>query len=221
MYSFAQRKDTLVWDEPLYAYYLRQTGIEHPGREETLEVHDSDPHRVVQQMLFGERERPVLFCKQMAHHLLDLNTDWLASCINIFLIRHPAEVIRSFSKVISHPTLRDIGIAHQWRLFQALRAQGELPLVIDGQWLLQHPEHVLRQACEGMRIDFDPAMLRWEAGARPEDGAWAPYWYHAVHASSGFEAYVPKSREIRPDLMPLLESALPSYEAMSAHAIRP
>ncbi len=36
MYSFRSRPDTSVFDEPLYANYLRVSGIEHPGREETM-----------------------------------------------------------------------------------------------------------------------------------------------------------------------------------------
>ncbi|RMF66572.1 MAG: sulfotransferase family protein, partial [Calditrichaeota bacterium] len=34
MYSFAQREDTRVVDEPLYGYYLKLSGADHPGREE-------------------------------------------------------------------------------------------------------------------------------------------------------------------------------------------
>ena len=36
MYSFAQRADTTVVDEPFYGFYLDQTKIPHPGREEVL-----------------------------------------------------------------------------------------------------------------------------------------------------------------------------------------
>ena len=36
MYSFSRRPDTKVVDEPFYAHYLSTTGIDHPGREETL-----------------------------------------------------------------------------------------------------------------------------------------------------------------------------------------
>ena len=36
MYSFAQRSDTTVFDEPLYAHYLKESGVIHPGREEVL-----------------------------------------------------------------------------------------------------------------------------------------------------------------------------------------
>jgi hypothetical protein len=31
MYSFAQRPDTLVFDEPLYGYYLKQTAAKELG----------------------------------------------------------------------------------------------------------------------------------------------------------------------------------------------
>ncbi|MGD8481270.1 MAG: sulfotransferase family protein, partial [Gammaproteobacteria bacterium] len=33
MYSFAQRPDTRVLDEPLYGHYLKSSGARHPGRE--------------------------------------------------------------------------------------------------------------------------------------------------------------------------------------------
>ena len=38
MYSFAQRSDTLVYDEPLYAYYLKNSNAKkyHPGTKEIL-----------------------------------------------------------------------------------------------------------------------------------------------------------------------------------------
>jgi Sulfotransferase domain len=36
MRSFGNRPDTVVADEPLYAFYLARTGISHPGREGIL-----------------------------------------------------------------------------------------------------------------------------------------------------------------------------------------
>jgi hypothetical protein len=38
MYSFAQRKDTKVFDEPLYAHYLKNSHAAgyHPGAKEIL-----------------------------------------------------------------------------------------------------------------------------------------------------------------------------------------
>ena len=40
--SFGSRPDTFVSDEPLYAHYLKVTGIPHPGRAEILAAHDAD-----------------------------------------------------------------------------------------------------------------------------------------------------------------------------------
>ena len=38
MYSFAQRSDTKVVDEPFYAYYLTQVNnkVDHPGKRKLL-----------------------------------------------------------------------------------------------------------------------------------------------------------------------------------------
>jgi hypothetical protein len=42
MYSFAQRTDTRVVDEPFYALYLSESGAEHPGREDVLADQSAD-----------------------------------------------------------------------------------------------------------------------------------------------------------------------------------
>ena len=47
MYSFSRRPDTKVIDEPFYAHYLDTTGINHPGREETLNSMSSDINEVL------------------------------------------------------------------------------------------------------------------------------------------------------------------------------
>ena len=36
MRAWENREDTWVWDEPLYAYYLQTTGLDHPGAEEVI-----------------------------------------------------------------------------------------------------------------------------------------------------------------------------------------
>src|SRR6187455_818163 len=88
MYSFAQRKDTIVLDEPFYAFYLNKSDAVHPGKEEILKTQPIDEH-VVLKSIFGEWDRDVLFIKNMAHHIELMDEHFLNDLTNIFLIRNP------------------------------------------------------------------------------------------------------------------------------------
>jgi hypothetical protein len=66
MYSFAQRQDTRVLDEPLYGHYLRVSGADHPAAAEVMAAMDCDGERVVRRSILGPCDRPVRFLKQMA-----------------------------------------------------------------------------------------------------------------------------------------------------------
>ena len=70
MYSFAQRKDTQILDEPLYGHYLRVSGAEHPGREEIMATMNCNGDEVMAELTTQSGNQPaeVLFMKQMAHH---------------------------------------------------------------------------------------------------------------------------------------------------------
>lgn len=220
MYSFAQRSDTVVADEPLYAHYLRVTDAGHPGQAEILRSQNPDGAQVVQQVLLGAYARPVVFFKHMAHHLVDLDEGFLAQMRNVLLIRHPAEVIASFSKVIAQPVLRDIGIARQAALLETLDRMGLPAVIVDGSDLLRDPARMLEALCHALDLPFEPAMLHWPPGPRPEDGIWAPYWYAQVHRSSGFEPWKPHPRQVPPHLQPLLEEAMTHYGRVYARALR-
>ena len=110
MYSFSQRKDTTVVDEPFYAYYLNHTGIKHPGTQEILNSQQHDVFQVIQDVILGPYNTKVLFLKNMAHHIIDFEPQFLLKLKNIFLIRDPERLITSFSKVIEAPTMKDIGV---------------------------------------------------------------------------------------------------------------
>ena len=78
MYSFAQRDDTVVIDEPLYGHYLRVTNADHPGREEVIEQVDCDGDRVMRSILdMKGPKNKILFMKQMSHHLQKMNRDFV------------------------------------------------------------------------------------------------------------------------------------------------
>lgn len=64
MYSFAQRADTRVFDEPLYGYYLSQTDADeyHPGAKEIMDDMETDGNKVIE-MMMGNHDKPIVFLK--------------------------------------------------------------------------------------------------------------------------------------------------------------
>jgi hypothetical protein len=220
MYSFAQRADTRVVDEPLYAHYLRVSGAGHPGRGEVLSAQDQDGERVVRDRILGPWDRPVVFFKQMAHHLVELDRAFLRRGAHVLLTRDPLDMLPSLQVQIPQPTLRDTGYATQAALLDELLAAGQDPPVLEARELLFDPEGVLVQLCARLGVPFDAAMLRWHAGPRPEDGVWAKHWYQAVHRSTGFEAYRAKAAPFSQHLRPLLDECRPHYERLAARALR-
>lgn len=220
MRSFAQRGDTRAVDEPLYGHYLLTTGAPHPGRDELIRELETDATKVVTDLILGPCDKPVLFMKQMVHHLTaDLDLTFLGECVNVLLIRDPAEVISSLVNQLPEPTMRDVGLERQAQLLRELHALGQEPPVIDARQLLLDPSYVLGQLCDRVGLAWDAAMLSWPAGRRPEDGSWARYWYDNVERSTGFTPYQPKSREVPERARPLLERCRVLYDELVEHAI--
>lgn len=221
MYSFAQRPDTGVIDEPFYAYYLSLVPVLHPGREEVLA---SQPHTLLEIFDAIRTEattHPVVFLKNMAHHLIQMDWGFMLPFSNILFIRDPKQIIASFSKVLEKPTMNDIGLEQQSRLFHFLNERlGHPPLVLEAGELLKNPEKILSDLCAALEIPFEEKMLRWEAGGRKEDGVWAKYWYKNVHASTGFGQ--PPSGEIvlSEHGAELYEAALPHYQFLFDYALK-
>src|SRR5688572_9260510 len=108
MYSFAQRNDTVVLDEPFYAYYLVTSGANHPGKEEVMRS-QANKQEDVKREIFSIRDKPVVFIKNMSHHLEVMDESFVEQTINIFFIRNPRQVISSYAEVIEKPVMRDIG----------------------------------------------------------------------------------------------------------------
>ncbi len=218
MYSFAQRNDTQVVDEPLYGHYLKTTGTKHPGYAEVLESMNCNGDQVIADLLATRSSKSVLFAKQMAHHLIDLDHSFLLDVTNIVLIRDPAEMLPSLTFQLPHASLSDTGLRQQLKLYEALSEQRYPPIVLDSRKLLLDPPSVISQLCTRLDIEFDMAMLEWPAGPLSDDGIWAKHWYHAVHKSTQFAKYQPKD-SFPTDLEPLLEECRPYYEQLLKHAI--
>jgi hypothetical protein len=220
MYSFAQRPDTVVLDEPFYAVYLSLSGADHPGKEDVLAAQSAD-EKVVNKEIFKEWPRPIVFIKNMAHHVEVMENKLLDQTTNIFLIRNPEQIIASYAEVIEQPIMRDIGIQYQYELLEQLHREGKDPIVIDSGQVVAAPETVLTALCHRVGIEFMPEMLSWSAGPKPYDGVWAPHWYANVHRSTGFEMQPTSSRALPASLQSLCEQARYYYEKLLAFALQP
>jgi len=219
MYSFAQRKDTTVVDEPLYAHYLTSGNAHeyHPGSQEVIKNQENDGEKVIKEIIFGSYNSELVFFKNMTHHLVDIDWNFMSKTMNMILTRHPKDMILSYTKKISNPTVKDLGYEKQLELFFFLREMGQSPVIVESKDILTDPEKNLNRICQLLDIPFDKSMLRWEKGPRPEDGVWAKYWYHNVHNSSGFNPYIPKEESLPDSLMPLYTNSLKAYNQLILH----
>lgn len=221
MRSFGARADTVVVDEPFYAIYLLESGIDHPLRDESIASQSHRPEQVVKDLLAPLPEgKSIYYQKHMTHHMVAAITlDWMAHCRNVFLIRDPTLVIASYLQKRETINLADIGVVRQWEIFQREADRlGHAPAVIDGNTLLSDPRRWLQTLCAAVEIPFTDAMLTWAPGTRTTDGVWGKHWYQAVEQSTGFA--LPKSIEavqLPTALQDLVSQALPYYQFLLAH----
>lgn len=218
MYSFAARPDCAAWDEPFYAAYLAATGIDHPMRDAIVAAHDANPVSVAAACAGPVPGGKALYYqKHMTLHMIpEFDRGFMRDLANVFLIRHPARVVASYSQKREAPTLADIGFVQQAELFDEVAGwSGRAPLVIDSADIRANPRESLTKLCTALGIPFHDSMLSWPPGPKPWDGVWAPHWYNAVHASTGFgEAEAPLPT-LAAQYAPLVEQALPHYQRLA------
>lgn len=221
MRSFGSRADCAVWDEPFFAPFLAVSGKPHPGREETLEAHETNAVAVAQRCAAPPpKGQAYFFQKHMPHHMLPgFPLEWAKDAKHFFLIREPARVIASYLRGRADFDIEDLGYGPQQRLFDTLTDMtGAPPPVIDSLDILKAPEVMLTRLCGVLDIPFDAAMLSWDAGPRTEDGAWAPYWYASVETSTGFGAAPHAEPHVPPKYQDMLARCEADYAAL--HQLR-
>jgi hypothetical protein len=222
MRSWENRRDTVVVDEPLYGAYLARTGIDHPARDEVIASQPTDLGEAVAALSRPLPEgRTVHYAKHMTHHVSeDMELAWTLAFRNVLLIRDPVEVVASYVRSREACEPADIGLLQQEWLLRLWDDHGAPPPVIDAGEFLRAPEGHLRWLCEWLGIAFSDRMLAWPPGPRDSDGVWAPHWYAAVWASTGFEPWRPRTVELSDHDAAVAQACRQAYEALHARRVR-
>src|SRR6266404_4128982 len=223
MRAWGNRPDTVVIDEPFYAYYLEQTGKDHPVAAEVIATGETDWRKVAARLTKEPvpAGKSIFFQKQMTHHLLPgIDREWITGLMNCFLIRDPREVILSYIKKNPEPELEDLGFVQQCEIFNFVRERTKIvPPVVDAKDVLQNPERTLRLLCGAIAVPFDKSMLSWPPGLCETDGVWAKHWYDAVAKSTSFEPYQPREGNVPSSLRDVYERCRECYEQLYQHRL--
>ena len=94
---------------------------------------------------------------------------------HVVMARDPERVLGSFAEVVT-PDMAETGYPELLQIVQELDEARAPLLCVDANELAADAERTLRRMCAFSGIGWDEGMLSWDAGGRPEDGVWAPYW---------------------------------------------
>jgi sulfotransferase family protein len=223
MRAWCNRRDSVVVDEPFYAYYLQATGKEHPSADEVIAMGETDWRKVIAQLTGtipnGKR---IFFQKHMTHHLLpEVDRHWLGAVTNCFLIRDPREVVASYVKKHKDPTVEDLGFVQQVEIFDFVRARANaIPPVLDAKDVLENPERMLRSLCNAVGVEFSQSMLSWPPGFRETDGIWAKQWYGEVAKSTSFRPYRPRYDQVPERFREIHERCRECYQRLYEYRLQ-
>jgi len=224
MRSFGSRSDAFVSDEPFYGCFLKDTGADHPMREQVIAAMDCD-WRSVMASLRGDApaRKPVWYQKHMWHHMTGpVGYDDFEGFTHAFLIRQPERMIASYLRKRECAEFENFGLERQADFFEREADRlGTAPPVVDANDVLANPEGTLSQLCGALGIAWDKEMLFWEPGPRATDGPWAPHWYAAVEASTGFGPPEKDRVDLPDEAQRDADRCRPYYERLAAHRLRP
>ena len=218
MRSFENRDDTKVWDEPFYAYYLKETKKNHPLANEIINKYETNLEKIID-LVTAEKDF-IYFQKHMSHHIIKkIPINWITKGINCFLIRHPKEVLLSYIQKNDLIDSNDLGYPAQLRLFNYIKTSNKKILVIDAKDLSEKPEIILKKICKKINIPFTEKMLNWPKGRRDSDGIWEKIWYKNVKSSTTFNKILNKEYEIPKKYNHIYNECLRIYDQLKIYNI--
>jgi len=222
MRSFGSRSDTFVSDEPFYGAFLKDSGVDHPMRDEVIGAMNCDWPSLVRSLGGPAPDgSSVWYQKHMWHHMVGpIGYQDFTGFSHAFLIREPERMIASYLRKRESAAFEDFGLERQAEFFERETDRlGHAPPVVDAGDILANPEAMLTELCEALGIPWDRAMLAWEPGPRSTDGPWAPHWYAAVEASSGFGPPEMDPVELPDDARRLADRCRPYYDRLASHRL--
>ena len=222
MRSFGSRADTFVSDEPFYGAFLKTSGADHPMREEVIAAMDCDWGSVTRTLAGPVPDgSPIWYQKHMWHHMVGpVGYDDFTGFTHAFLIREPEQMIASYLRKREAAAFEDFGLERQAEFFERETDRlGTPPPVVDANDVLANPAGILSALCSALGIAWDEAMLSWAPGRRPTDGPWAPHWYAAVEASTGFGPPEDGPVQLPDQARQLAEQCRPYYQRLAVHRL--
>ena len=220
MRSFENRVDTDVVDEPFYAYYLKKTGLKHPMYKEIIAKYESDYNRIIHHITSDTKK--IVFIKHMTQHInLDSDLSWINKGKNIFLLRDPIKVIKSYIKNNNIINSSDIGFPEQLKIFKYVKKNNKSNfIVINADYILKNPKIILSEICKKLQIKFDERMLSWKSGERSSDGIWSKIWYKNVIKSEKFQLQKTEKIEIPNKYNEIYQECLRIYKELNQYSIQ-
>ncbi|EDQ88523.1 uncharacterized protein MONBRDRAFT_32828 [Monosiga brevicollis MX1] len=219
MYSFAQRTDTRVFDEPAYGHWLKKhPDAKRPYRDQVVAEQETDVDALVANVLRGPVDANVAFYKHIAKHFEGLPDDLLDEGVHVILVRNPVQVLNSWREQ-AEPSIDELAYLDALRIFSKLRQRGRKAIVVDADQLRVRPDLVLSELCRSIGIEFQKNMLQWPEGPKKYDGCWAPVWYKSVHRSTGFNASEETPRALPAEFHSLVEDCFAVYTTLQRHAL--
>ena len=213
MRSWSSRSDTFVTDEPFYAYYLNETKLKHPMHMEIINKYSTDYIKIVNYLNSKTPDgKKIWYQKHMAHHILNLNDiEWITNFENCILLRHPKEVISSYSNKNKLNSFEELGYRQQYEIIKLLKKKNKSFIIIDSSELLQNPAKVLGAWCKKINIKYEQSMLNWKKGNHINDGIWWKSWYDNVIKTTGFQKYKKKDINIESEYDSIYNESMKYY----------
>lgn len=228
-----ERGDLTCFHEPfLYDYYIhRKVRVlphfvpepEHPAS-----------YDAVRDTLLEQAESGPAFIKDMSYYVMPrILADELFDerLKNSFLIRDPVSSICSYFKLDPEVTREEIGIEAQALHFQALRAAGSAPIVLQAEDVRTNPRRTIGAFWQAVGLPPADHAFEWQSES-PDEWAQVAGWHGEVSASSSIRPIAedePQRQRLaferlveqRPIAQEFLDHHLPYYVKLKRHALRP